>query len=162
MKRRIPEFIFIFVSESPNRKVNSCTPCETSFESMSVYDLLHLATSPALDRVDKDQWKESSLQGRIHLESTQSCCRQTLTEHFYLTFQLSSQPRIRCWDCLATEKYFLLVYMPFFTIVRYQKRRWCLFAFDDIANYCYLLWTFNVFMRMFSACLEFYLQQKVM
>ena len=84
MKRRIPEFILIFLSESPNRKVNSCTPCETSFEPMSVYDLLHLATSPALDRVDKDQWKESSLQGRIHLESTQSCCRQADTDRTLL------------------------------------------------------------------------------
>ena len=73
---------------------------------MSVYDHSHLATSPALDRVDKDQWKESSLEGRIHLESTNRC-RLTLTQNFYLTFQVASQLGIHFWNCLATKKKYL-------------------------------------------------------
>ena len=44
---------------------------------MSVYDHSHLATSPALDRVDKDQWKESSLKDRIRFESTNRCKTDT-------------------------------------------------------------------------------------
>jgi hypothetical protein len=41
--------------------------------------------------------------------------------------------------------------MSCFIIVRYQKQRLWSFAFNDIANYCTLLWRFNVFVRLFAA-----------
>lgn len=88
-----------------NRELEFCTPCESSLDSVSVHDHLHLVTTPAPDRVDKDGGRNPTI--RAEFFSTSSASRQPYI-HLKGCLLYTSQLKIHFWDCFRNGYNFLL------------------------------------------------------
>jgi hypothetical protein len=58
--------------DSLNRKLEFYTPCESSLDSLSVHDHLHLVATPAPDRLDKGGGRNPTIRAEFFSTSTAS------------------------------------------------------------------------------------------